>query len=86
MSDESATADASTGGGPELEKNTTFSVQEAARLVGRSENYIRQRIKSGELPAAGGGRGVPWRISRAELAAWWEKQGGGSLFPDDPAE
>ena len=67
---------------PAIEKKTTYSVPEAATLVGRSAETIRRHCASGNLKAAGGGKGTEWRISRTELADWWKRQGGGRLFPD----
>ena len=67
---------------PALEKKTTYSVPEAATLVGRSAETIRRHCASGNLKAAGGGKGTEWRISRVELSDWWKRQGGGRLFPD----
>ena len=66
-----------------IEKKTTYSVQEAAQLTGRSTETIRRHCADGRMKAAGGGRGNTWRISRVELSAWWERQGGGRLFPED---
>jgi len=66
----------------DIEKKTTYSVKEAAELTGRSTETIRRHCASGKLPAAGGGRGDTWRISRPELVDWWRRQGGGRLFPD----
>ena len=71
---------------PALEKKTTYSIQEAAQLTGRSIETIRRHCAGGGLPAVGGGRGNTWRISRVELAAWWKRQGGGRLFPEDEAD
>lgn len=68
---------------PEIEKKTTYSVEEAAKLTGRSAETIRRHCANGRLKAAGGGRGSTWRISRIELAKWWKQQGGGDLFPED---
>jgi excisionase family DNA binding protein len=70
----------------DIEKKTTYSVKEAAELTGRSTETIRRHCASGKLPAAGGGRGDTWRISRVELADWWRRQGGGRLFPDTDAD
>ena len=66
----------------DIEKKSTYSVKEAAKITGRSTETIRRHCASGTLPAAGGGRGDTWRISRVELADWWKRQGGGRLFPD----
>ena len=65
-----------------MEDQTTFSVQEAARLAGLSEETIRREIRAGKLKAAQVGTG-PYRISRVEIANWWRSRGGGELFGDE---
>jgi len=70
----------------DIEKKSTYSIKEAAKITGRSTETIRRHCASGKLPAAGGGRGDTWRISRIELADWWRRQGGGRLFPDEGAD
>jgi len=64
----------------DVEQQTTYSVEEAAELTGRSTATIRRHCQSGKLKAAGGGKGTSWQISRVELAEWWQRQGGGRLF------
>lgn len=60
----------------------TYTVHEAATLVGYADETLRRAIRSGELKAAGGGKGDPYRISGVELERWWrEVKGGGDLFP-----
>jgi len=60
----------------------TYTVQEAAALVGYAAETIRRAIRFGDLKAAGGGKGDPYRISGVELERWWrDVKGGGDLFP-----
>jgi len=67
----------------QLAQQVTFTVQEAAKITGRSPKTIRRHCNKGALKAAGGGRGTPYRISRPDLEAWWREQGGGVLFEPD---
>ncbi|MFV0423423.1 helix-turn-helix domain-containing protein [Oleidesulfovibrio sp.] len=62
-------------------KKTTFTVSEAAELLSCHKETIRRAIKDGSLQAAQLGRG--YRISRADLEAFWTSKGGGSLFEQD---
>lgn len=56
-----------------------MTVNEAATATGRSNRFIAAAIKAGRLKAHGvagypgnqGGRGLGWRIRRADLEAWW---------------
>ena len=64
----------------DIEQQTTYSIEEAAELTGRSAETIRRHCQAGKLKAAGGGKGSSWQISRVELADWWKRQGGGRLF------
>lgn len=57
----------------------TYSLAEAAELVGYSTRTLRRAIDAGELLAARQASGSI-RISRTELAAWWRSRGGGELF------
>ncbi len=57
----------------------TYSLAEAAELVGYSTRTLRRAIDAEELLAARQSSGSI-RISRAELAAWWRNRGGGELF------
>ena len=61
----------------------TYSMKEAAELVGYSVRTLRRAIDAGELLAARQASGSI-RISRVELAKWWKGRGGGDLF--GPAE
>jgi excisionase family DNA binding protein len=64
----------------------TYSLAEAAELVGRSTRTLRRAIDAEELLAARQASGSI-RISRAELAKWWRLRGGGDLFgPSTPLE
>ena len=63
----------------------TYSLAEAAELVGRSTRTLRRAIDAEELLAARQASGSI-RISRAELAKWWRLRGGGDLFgPSEPS-
>ena len=57
----------------------TYSMSEAAELVGYSTRTLRRAIDAGELLAARQASGSI-RISRTELAKWWRERGGGELF------
>ncbi len=61
----------------------TYSLAEAATLVGRSTRTLRRAVDAGELLAERQGAGSI-RVSRVELAKWWKGRGGGDLF--GPAE
>ncbi len=62
----------------------TYSLKEAAELVGYSTRTLRRAIDAGELLAARQVSGSI-RISRVELAKWWKGRGGGELFDDGRA-
>ena len=55
-----------------------YSVEEVAKLLGYSDDHIRRAIKDGKLKAMGSGRG--YRISRPDIEAYYQSQGGGKLF------
>lgn len=59
----------------------TYSLVEAAEIVGRSTRTLRRAIDAEDLLAARQSSGAI-RISRAELAKWWRLRGGGDLFGD----
>ena len=63
--------------GDELER-MTYTVREAADVLGVHPETVRRAIRSRELPAAKLTR--DYRISRAELATWWRDRGGGDLY------
>lgn len=63
-------------------RQVTYSLQGAADVVGYSTSTLRRAIQAGEIKAAGGGRGEPYRISGVELERWWKNKGGGDLFPE----
>lgn len=64
---------------PEIVEADLFTVNEAAQAVHVSDKAIRAAIASGALKAfmVGGrkgkaaGRGLGWRIKRADLRAWF---------------
>ncbi len=59
----------------------TFTLAEAARLLQCHPETLRRAIREGSLRAARLGRG--YRLSRADLQAFWTAQGGGLLFSPD---
>ncbi|MFV0348002.1 MAG: helix-turn-helix domain-containing protein [Halodesulfovibrio sp.] len=56
----------------------TYTLGEAADLLSCHKETIRRAIKDGTLRAAKLGRG--YRVSRADLEAFWSSMGGGALF------
>lgn len=65
----------------------TYSVTEAAAVVGFAAETLRRAIRRGTLIAAGGGKGSGYRISGVELERWWrDVKQGGDLFPAVEAE
>ena len=62
-------------------RKTTFTLAEAADLLSCHKETLRRAIQAGELQAARLGR--EYRISRADLQAFWTAQGGGELFTPD---
>ena len=63
-------------------RKLTYSVAEAAALVGYAPETLRRAIRAGQLKAAGGGKGAEYRISSVELERWWrDVKNGGELFP-----
>lgn len=56
----------------------TYTLGEAAELLSCHKETIRRAIKDGNLQAAKLGRG--YRVSRVDLEAFWQAQGGGVLF------
>ena len=66
-----------------IDLKQTYSVQDAAELLGVNAETIRRAIRSGKLKAAQFG-GKLYSISRPDLAEFYRQQGGGSLFDDDP--
>jgi len=66
-------------------RKTTFTLAEAADVLSCHKETLRRAIAAGELRAARLGR--EYRISRADLRAFWTAQGGGELFsPDQGAD
>lgn len=62
-------------------RKTTFTLAEAAKVLSCHKETLRRAIQAGELQAARLGR--EYRISRADLQAFWTAQGGGELFTPD---
>lgn len=65
-------------------QKTTFTLAEAADLLSCHKETLRRAIKDGSLQSARLGRG--YRISRADLEAFWAAQGGGELFSNEAAD
>ncbi|MEN6440887.1 MAG: helix-turn-helix domain-containing protein [Syntrophobacter sp.] len=66
------------GGGMDVLARKAFSLKEAAEVIGCHKETLRRAIKKGELKAAK--VGSDYRMSRSDLAAYWEAKGGGELF------
>lgn len=64
----------------ELAAAEWLSVAQAARATGLSDTTIRRAIGGRDLPASnvGGELRPVWRVARRDLAAWMEKQKGGT--------
>lgn len=63
-------------------RKTTYTLAEAADVLSCHKETLRRAIQAGELQAARLGR--EYRISRADLQAFWTVQGGGELFTPEP--
>jgi len=63
-----------------IEGHKTFTVPEVAELLALSETTVRRKLRDGEISGVQTGNG--WRVSRADLEAWWGEHGGGALFDD----
>jgi excisionase family DNA binding protein len=63
-----------------------LTVPEIAQAVGLHPITVRREIRAGRLRAASAGGKGHYRISRADVEAWWRGRGGGSLFADAPME
>lgn len=53
-------------------KDDLMTIKETAEFLGMHEVTVRDKCRSGEIPAIKMGRF--WRIKRSELNAWLEKQ------------
>lgn len=62
-------------------RKTTYTLAEAASVLSCHKETLRRAIQAGELQAARLGR--EYRVSRADLQAFWTAQGGGELFTPD---
>lgn len=58
-----------------------YTIKEAADVLGVSPQTVRRRLKSGKMKGAKVGH--EYRISRADLEEFYQKSGGGRLFPED---
>lgn len=70
-------------------RKMTYTLAEAADVLSCHKETLRRAIKMKELQAAKLGR--EYRISRADLQAFWTAKGGGELFmptlePGEPAK
>lgn len=63
---------------------TTFTLAEAAELLTCHKETLRRAIARGTLRAARLNKS--YRISRADLEAYWAASGGGELFAKDRAD
>lgn len=64
------------------EKQTAYTVEEAASLLRCHAQTIRRAIKNGKLQAAKIGKGIA--ISRFDLEDYYQAKGGGRLFDGQP--
>ena len=58
----------------------TFSLAEAAEILGLHKEYLRRKIKDGSLKAMKTGK--QYIISRPDLQAYYAARGGGKLFEE----
>jgi excisionase family DNA binding protein len=65
----------------EQEAEYTFTLREVSDLLGCSRRLLGRMIRSGGLKAARVGN--DYRISRADLEAFWRARGGGRLLSED---
>ena len=66
-----------------MTQKQTYSVAEAAELLGIHPETLRALLRKGELKAA---KFKQWRISRADLEAFYKARGGGDLFEGNSHE
>lgn len=60
---------------------TAYNLDELAHELGCHKETLRRHIQAGKLKAAKIGK--DWKISRPDLEAYWQAQGGGKLFPEE---
>jgi excisionase family DNA binding protein len=60
-----------------------WTLTDAAKMIGIHAATLRRAVEAGELKAMRLSR--HYRVSRAELEAWWQSKGGGQLFSTDAA-
>ena len=74
----------------DMDHRQVYALQDVAEMLGVHVETVRRAVRTGELKAAalgvGKGRGAGLRVSRVELARWWQAKGGGELFEDLQAE
>ncbi len=61
-----------------------LTIEHAARVCDCSYDHINRAVGAGELPASdigNGGKKAAYRISRADLNAWMERNKGGRHLP-----
>ncbi len=65
-----------------MDKNKrTFTIEDAAELLSCHPETVRREIRNGRLKAAKVGR--DYRISRLQLAGYWQAAGGGELLEEE---
>lgn len=65
-----------------LDDLEVFTIYQAASILNCHPDTLRGAIRVQKLNAAKVGR--DWRISKKDLAEYWEAQGGRSLFHEEP--
>jgi excisionase family DNA binding protein len=48
-----------------------FTVPEFARLIGRTEEHVKNQIREGKIKGYQTRERSAWRIPESELAKWW---------------
>lgn len=66
-----------------MTEQMAFSLDEVSKILGCHKETVRRAIKSGNLKA--GKIGKDYRVSKADLQAFYTERGGGVLFEDDKA-
>lgn len=64
----------------DMEERQVFSLEDAAKLFDCHKETLRRAIRAGKLKA--GKIGKDYRISRADLEAYYRERGGGMLFSE----
>ena len=66
-----------------MEKKQAYSLSEVAEITGVSKSTVIREVERGNLLAVKLSERTR-RVSRAELARWWRKNGGGELWEENP--